>query len=209
MSTRPRSRRHVGGVQSEEESTAAFERLEGYQRDTGHTFWVVERKRDGVLLGFCGLKLANVPGTPVHGEVEIGWRLRADAWGQGYAKEAAQASLDWAWANLDCDRVVSFTIPANERELGADGAARDDPPAGPRLCPSATSRPTIRLVSISPTRSHGRALTHRTSGRASVRGGEGRWSRSPTRWNRSRDLRERGSSRRSSSARSCCSWSSR
>jgi len=114
----PEVGRYVGGVQSEEELAAAFERLEGYHRDTGHTFWVVERKSDGALLGFCGLKLANVPRTPVHGEVEIGWRLRADAWGQGYAKEAAQASLDWAWANLDCDRVVSFTIPANKPSWG-------------------------------------------------------------------------------------------
>jgi len=114
----PEVGRHVGGVQSEAELTAAFERLEGYHRDTGHTFWAVERKSDGALLGFCGLKRANVPGTPVDGELEIGWRLRADAWGQGYAKEAAQASLDWAWANLDCDRVVSFTVPANAASWG-------------------------------------------------------------------------------------------
>lgn len=110
--------RFVGGVQSEEDLNAAFERLEGYQRDSGHTFWVVERKGDGALLGFCGLKVANVPGTPVDGEVEIGWRLREDAWGQGYAKEAAQAALDWAWANLDAERIVSFTIPANEASWG-------------------------------------------------------------------------------------------
>jgi RimJ/RimL family protein N-acetyltransferase len=114
----PEVGRHVGGVQSEEDLNAAFERLEGYQRDTGHTFWVVERKSDRALLGFCGLKIASVPDTPVHGEVEIGWRLRADAWGQGYAREAAQASLDWAWANLECDRIVSFTIPANEASWG-------------------------------------------------------------------------------------------
>lgn len=114
----PAVTQHVGGLQSGEDMGAAFERIDGYQRDHGHTFWAVERKGDGALLGFCGLKVANVPGTPVHGEVEIGWRLRADAWGQGYAKEAAQASLDWAWANLDCDRVVSFTIPANEASWG-------------------------------------------------------------------------------------------
>ena len=110
--------RFVGGVQSEEDLNAAFERLEGYQRDSGHTFWVVERKGDGALLGFCGLKVANVPGTPVDGEVEIGWRLREDAWGQGYAREAAQAALGWAWANLDAERIVSFTIPANEASWG-------------------------------------------------------------------------------------------
>lgn len=105
--------RHVGGVQSEEDLYAAFERLEGYQRDTGHTFWVVERKSDGALLGFCGLKVANVPGTPVHGEIEVGWRLREEAWGQGYAKEAAEAAIEWGWANLDVARIVSFTIPDN------------------------------------------------------------------------------------------------
>jgi RimJ/RimL family protein N-acetyltransferase len=110
--------RHVGGVQDEEQLNAAFERLEGYQRDTGHTFWVVERKSDGALLGFCGLKVANVPGTPVDGDIEIGWRLREDAWGQGYAREAAAAAIDWAWSNLDCARVVSFTIPANTASWG-------------------------------------------------------------------------------------------
>lgn len=110
--------RHVGGLQTDEEMAAAFERLDGYQRDSGHTFWAVERKSDGAFLGFCGLKVANLPGTAIDGEVEIGWRLRADAWGQGFAKEAAQASLDWAWANLDCERIVSITIPANEASWG-------------------------------------------------------------------------------------------
>jgi RimJ/RimL family protein N-acetyltransferase len=110
--------RHVGGLQTDAEMNAAFERIDGYQRDTGHTFWAVERKTDGAFLGFCGLKVANVPGTTVDGEIEIGWRLREDSWGQGYAREAAQAALEWAWANLDVSRIVSFTIPANEPSWG-------------------------------------------------------------------------------------------
>ena len=110
----PAVTRFLGGVQSDEELAAAFERIEGYQRNSGHTFWAVERKADGAFLGFCGLKVANVPGAAVDGEIEIGWRLREDAWGQGYAREAAQAALDWGWANLSCARIVSMTIPANE-----------------------------------------------------------------------------------------------
>lgn len=110
--------RFVGGVQSDDELDAAFGRLEACQREHGHSFWAVERKTDGALLGFCGLKRANVPGTPVDGEVEIGWRLREDAWGQGYAREAAQAALRWAWSHLDCGRVVAFTIPANAPSWG-------------------------------------------------------------------------------------------
>jgi len=43
----------------------------------------------------------------------MGWRLRRDAWGQGYAIEAARACLDWAWSNLKADRIVAITVPAN------------------------------------------------------------------------------------------------
>ena len=109
----PAVTRFLGGIQTDEELNAGFDRIDSYQRDSGHTFWVVERKSDAAFLGFCGLKVADVPGTPLDGEVEIGWRLREDAWGQGYAREAAGAALDWAWANLAVSRIVSFTSALN------------------------------------------------------------------------------------------------
>jgi RimJ/RimL family protein N-acetyltransferase len=110
----PAVTRFVGGVQSEEDYAAAFERIDRSQRELGHCFWAVERKADGELLGFCGLKRAALEGTPLDGEVEIGWRLREDVWRQGYALEAATAALGWAWAHLDAERVIAITIPANE-----------------------------------------------------------------------------------------------
>jgi RimJ/RimL family protein N-acetyltransferase len=89
------------------------ERLMAWQERYGHTFWVVERKGDDALLGFCGLKIADDAGSPVEGELEIGWRLREDAWGQGYAKEAAAASLDFAFRPLQAPRVVALTVSGN------------------------------------------------------------------------------------------------
>ena len=44
--------------------------------------------------------------------MEIGWRLREDAWGQGYAKEAAIASLDLAFGRFAAPHVVALTVPA-------------------------------------------------------------------------------------------------
>src|SRR5215210_814412 len=77
---RPAVMRWLGGVQSPEEWNAGYQRIQGYQRDFGFTFWIIERKSDGALLGFCGLKRANAPGgQSVEGEFEIGWRLREDA----------------------------------------------------------------------------------------------------------------------------------
>ena len=102
-------------------------------QERGFTFWAVERKADGELLGFCGLKLADTPGSPIEGMVEVGWRLREDAWGQGYAKEAAIASLDFAFDTLGADRVVAITFDGQRAELGADGAARHDPAPRARL----------------------------------------------------------------------------
>ena len=54
--------------------------------------------RDRAFLGFCGIK-RGPEGTPIEGQAEIGWRLGANHWGQGYAREAAEASLAWVWAN--------------------------------------------------------------------------------------------------------------
>ena len=106
--------RHLNGPSTEEEFDAAQGRIAKSQAERGFSFWAVERKSDGALLGYCGLRICEDVQRPVNGDVEIGWRLREDAWGKGYACEAAAACLDWAWANLDAKRVVSFTVPANE-----------------------------------------------------------------------------------------------
>jgi RimJ/RimL family protein N-acetyltransferase len=110
----PAVMRWLGGVGSDDSMAAAKARLDSYVRDHGFTFWPVERLTDGEMLGFCGLKRANSPGAePLHSEVEIGWRLREDAWGQGYAKEAAIASLDLAFDRFGAKRVVALTAAGN------------------------------------------------------------------------------------------------
>ena len=83
----------------------------------GHCFWPIERRSDGRLLGLCGLNPAP-KATPLEGEIEIGWRLASDAWGQGYGLEAARASLAWGWANLDVPTIAAITVPANRRSWG-------------------------------------------------------------------------------------------
>ena len=115
----PAVMRWLGGVQAPGEWSAGYQRLRGYERDFGFTFWIVERRSDGEILGFCGLKRANAPGADeIAGEVEIGWRLREDAWGQGYAKEAAIASLDLAFDRFDAPRVVAVTAAENAPSQG-------------------------------------------------------------------------------------------
>ena len=107
--------RWLGGVQTEAFLHDMIEgRLMRWQKERGFTFWAVERKADGALLGFCGLKLADQAGSPIEGVHEAGWRLREDAWGQGYAKEAAIASIDHGFGALGADRIVAVTFAGNE-----------------------------------------------------------------------------------------------
>lgn len=110
--------RWLGGVQSDAEFDAFVARNRACADTHGHCFWIVERKADGEVLGFCGLKRVNGEGAPNPGDFEIGWRLRSDAHGLGYAREAAEASLTAAFQTFDAPHVVALTIVENSASWG-------------------------------------------------------------------------------------------
>ena len=114
----PAVMRWLGGVMDDDGKQALLDRVAGCRAANGFCFWIVERKADGEILGFCGLKRADAPGSSVTGAMEVGWRLREDAWGQGYAKEAATASLDVAFERFGADEVVAMTVVENEPSWG-------------------------------------------------------------------------------------------
>ncbi|TXC70489.1 GNAT family N-acetyltransferase [Sphingomonas ginsenosidivorax] len=118
MCSDPEVMTHLGGPQPRIEVEAMIARQQAVQAAQGHCFWAIERRDDAVLLGFCGLRIGGHAGTPVPDELEIGWRLARHAWGQGYAREAALASVDWAWSHTDRDRVTAWTVPANTASWG-------------------------------------------------------------------------------------------
>ena len=84
-----------------------------YQRSgqvqRGYSVWAVERRADGRFLGDCGLQPLEHKGP----EVELGYDLHPDVWGQGLATEAARAVVDAALGPLGLERVVAVVKPAN------------------------------------------------------------------------------------------------
>jgi RimJ/RimL family protein N-acetyltransferase len=108
----------LGPLLSRAESDAGVERMHRHQAKHGFCFWAIERRADGAFLGFCGLKTEPAAAPHLEGEIEIGWRLRRDAWGQGFAREAAQAALGWGFARLPHPRIVAITTPGNVRSWG-------------------------------------------------------------------------------------------
>ncbi|WP_133366341.1 GNAT family N-acetyltransferase [Qipengyuania sediminis] len=114
----PAVMRWLGGVLDGEGVTAQRARVEACRDTTGFCFWVIERQADRQILGFCGLKRADAPGSSVAGMVEVGWRLREDAWGHGYAKEAATAALGAAFERFGAEEVVALTVIDNAPSWG-------------------------------------------------------------------------------------------
>lgn len=92
-------------------SDDAVDRMMAAQVIHGHCFWAVEHQANDEFLGFCGLMAPRAPLS----EFEIGWRFRRNAWGHGFASEAARASLVWGWANLATPSIVAITVPPNRR----------------------------------------------------------------------------------------------
>jgi RimJ/RimL family protein N-acetyltransferase len=76
--------------------------------------WALERLDTGAFVGFTGLSAPSFDAhfTPA---VEVGWRLAPEAWGHGFATEAAEAAVAYAFETLGLAGIVSFTVPANVR----------------------------------------------------------------------------------------------
>lgn len=116
----PEATRFIGGPQPRAVVWRRFLAFAGAWAIQGFSTFSVVEKASGRWVGNCG---------PWHPEgwtaPEIGWSLRRESWGKGYAVEAARAALDWSFEQLDCERIIHY-VPlghaasqAVARRLGA------------------------------------------------------------------------------------------
>ena len=96
-----------------------------YKAYPGFGFWAAQGRGAGDFVGWFGLRpvtptAAAIVGWPdvPPGEVsvaELGYRLRASAWGRGYATEGARALVCRAFTELAVTRIVATTMAVNTR----------------------------------------------------------------------------------------------
>jgi len=84
-----------------------------YQRD-GFGKWAMVVKSTGEIGGSCGPALQEVEGRS---EIEVGYNVRRDLWGRGYATEAARACIEYGFRELGAQRVISMIRPENVRSI--------------------------------------------------------------------------------------------
>ncbi|RKT02650.1 RimJ/RimL family protein N-acetyltransferase [Streptomyces sp. 3211.6] len=107
--------------------------------DEGFGVFAVELLASGELIGAVGLSAADDDLPQTRHQVQIVWRIGRPFWGQGYASEAAQATLEFALQDRGLDRVVAVNRAGNDesanviRKLGMaqDGEAADPATGAP------------------------------------------------------------------------------
>ena len=89
----------------EERVRAWIQRNMDRYKEYGFGLWAVCLKETGEMIGDCGLTLQNIEGEMLP---EIGYHIRADQQRKGYAREAAAAVRDWAFANTGYPALYSY-----------------------------------------------------------------------------------------------------
>jgi ribosomal-protein-alanine N-acetyltransferase len=114
MNLDPEVRRYFPGLATPAESADSIAGFEVHFEQHGYTFYAVDVMETGAFIGFVGLYRTTIDiwFAPC---VEIGWRLGRDAWGLGYATEAAKECLRFGFDELGLERIYSFTAVANLR----------------------------------------------------------------------------------------------
>jgi RimJ/RimL family protein N-acetyltransferase len=76
----------------------------------GHGYWLAVDRHTDEAVGQAGVMTLTVNGRP---EVGLGYILRRDFWGHGYATEAAAAARDHGFATTTHPRIIALVRPVN------------------------------------------------------------------------------------------------
>ena len=114
MSVDPSVMEHLMPLGSRAAADQWIDRQIIHLAENGFCLWAVENKSTGAFTGAVGLLRITYEAhfTPA---VEVGWRIPQPLWGQGFASEAAAASIQFGFETLMLPEIVANTVPVNIR----------------------------------------------------------------------------------------------
>ena len=96
------------------ESDALAQRINEHFDKHQFTYFAVETLQNQAFIGFVGLARQEYE-TAYSPFVDIGWRLKKTAWGQGFATEGAKACLQYAFETIGLEEIYAVATLANHQ----------------------------------------------------------------------------------------------
>lgn len=112
MNGDPEVMRYFPSVQTPDQNLAFLQRMQQQYQHRGYCYFAAELLETQCFIGFAGLSYQDYP-APFTPCVDIGWRLLREAWGKGYATEAARRCRDFAFEMAGLDRIISVAPVVN------------------------------------------------------------------------------------------------
>ena len=104
----------LSGPKTKPETEEFLKRCRFQYDEFGYGLLAVVYPEEKTVIGYCGLYRQEIDGRM---ELEIGYRLHPDYWGRGIATESAAMIRDWAFANLDREKLISIIEPENAASI--------------------------------------------------------------------------------------------
>jgi RimJ/RimL family protein N-acetyltransferase len=116
MNADPEVMRHFPSLLTPLETEAVARRIDDFHENNGYGLWAAELLSSRQFIGFIGMIAPRFQAhfTPC---VEIGWRLRKEHWGNGYAPEGAREVLRDGFERVGLAQIVSMTTTTNKPSM--------------------------------------------------------------------------------------------
>jgi RimJ/RimL family protein N-acetyltransferase len=113
LATDPRVLKYIGDGRpaTDEQIRTRIDTWISSGRERGWILWPVIHREHAELIGFCGFWDGFAP------DVEIGWRLLPEYWGQGIATEAATAVMEFGFKRWEFPKLISVAQTANAASI--------------------------------------------------------------------------------------------
>jgi RimJ/RimL family protein N-acetyltransferase len=117
MNADPEVMRYISGKpETREDTQGMIDRVQARWATVGYSWWTFIERDTGAIVGagcLQNLRREATPNADPDCPLELGWRLRRDRHGRGYASEAAFAIGDWAFDTFAPAELLAVCEPAN------------------------------------------------------------------------------------------------
>ena len=103
-------------LQDRETTSTFIQRMQEQYLEYSYCYFAVEKLANKEFLGFIGISNQDY-GEELGKFVDIGWRLKQTAWGNGYATEGAKECLKWAKTTIGLTEIYAVAPAINEPSI--------------------------------------------------------------------------------------------